>query len=139
MNNSTDLLSNATLPYEKEVNVLCRYILTHPQWQRAFSDPRQVEAAKPSDVINVVLRHLKRGTVRVAQDEKGEIVGIMLFTPNTAEMVIHVDLLIGSDQRIVDAALEAWKNEYPEFSVTMVRHGKNRHYQFSQFFTTSND
>jgi hypothetical protein len=118
----------ADLAYEQEVNVIGRYVFAHPQWRRAFPD------STPAQVVIAILKHLKRNTVRIANDRDGSICGVLFFTPNNYEQIINVDHMIGSNNMIIDAALIAWSTEYPNYDVTLKRRGKPRYYRFTDFF-----
>ena len=117
-----------TLPFEREVNVVGKFILTHPQWQRAFVN------FEPKDIINVLLRHMKSGTIKVSYNEQDEINGVLLYTVNHIDGIVEVPHLIGTGSGVVQGAIEAWRQEYPEYAVTVMRRGVKRVYTPDMFF-----
>lgn len=116
------------LPDEELINVIGRYLLNHPQVKKCFTDH------EPKDIIRLVIQKLAFNQIRVAFDNKNRICGVLIFEANVPEMTIHVSHLIGHGQRIVDAALNAWVEEFPNFDVSVMRRGKIRYYKFDQFF-----
>ena len=127
MNDTLDIPATP-LPFERETNSICKWILTHPHWSKAFPD------FKPSDVVVSVVRHLQSQTIRVMQDNEGIILGIMMFTPDEEMKEIKLEHLLGRSSMIVPAALQAWCREYPEWNVNMIRKRKPRTYMFKHFF-----
>ena len=118
------------LPYEQFVNVIGKYILTHPYWRRTFIDHQ------PSDVVNALLRHMKNDTIRIARDEQDEICGLLLFTPHKAEGLVEINHLLGNGPHIVNAAFAAWAKEYPDCEVRVQRRGKIRIFKPEVFLSS---
>lgn len=116
------------LPFEREVNVVGKYILSHPFWRRTFVN------FEPSDVIKAVLSYMQSNHIKLAYNGEGEICGVLLFTPRKDEGLVEVNHLLGEGQGIIIGALEVWRTEYPDCVVTLQRRNKPRVYEPSQFF-----
>lgn len=114
------------LPYEKEVNVIGRYILSHPYWERAFPNSSR------EDVIKTLVQHCKDERIRVAFGPEGEIIGVIMYEVRDAS-VVHVSHLIGTHMGIVEAAFNLWREIFPEHTVHVIRRGKLRIYEPQQF------
>jgi len=123
--NSSDT-DKELLPYEREVNVLGRYILSHPHWERAFPDTTR------EGVIKELIVHCKEERIRVATGPEGEIIGVLMFEVKDGD-VVNVSHLVGTHMGIVEAALNLWRAEFPEHTVHVIRRGKLRVYEPDQF------
>ncbi len=126
--NDTLEIKPAPLPYERETSAIVYWILTQPSWQKAFPDH------EPADVVRAVVTHLRAKTIRIMQDNVGNILGVMMFKPDEEMHEIDLKHLLGRSPMIVPAALEAWRQEYPCWGVRMMRNRKPRSYRFDQFF-----
>lgn len=129
------LADNARFPleWEREVNIVGRFIFAHPHWERAFVDHSR------EDVIGALLRHLKARTCQVLFDEQGGIAAVILYTMFPAENRVHVDHLVGTGEFVIPAALELWRNTCPDFTVSMFRRGVLRTFRPEQFFAPADE
>lgn len=124
--NTTEADTKELLPYEREVNVLGRFILSHPHWERAFP------SSTKEDVIKALIRHCNEERIRVAHGPEGEIVGVLMYEVKDNDTV-QVEHIIGTHMGIIEAALGLWRAEFPRHTVHVIRRGKLRVYEPDNF------
>jgi hypothetical protein len=116
------------LPYLKEVNTYLNYILLHPGREKAFP------GYGLKNIIDSILRHLRRNGVLTFSDDNGQLLGLMFFDARKAEGIIEVNHILGNTEDIVFASVALWHREFPECIVSVRRRGKYRKYLPGRWF-----